>query len=171
MMHQGSLLASTNQASKAIQMMSSGIDAWRSTGSTLWIPCYLSDLARTYAELELADDARSRIEEAVRAVEASKAWWCEAEVHRTAGEIALMSPERHEARAEACFERALATARNQHAKSWELRAAMSMARLWSQQGKRRQASDLLAPVTAWYTEGLDTLDVKAAKAFLAELAS
>ena len=171
MMHQGSLLASTNQASKAIQMMSSGIDAWRSTGSTLWIPCYLSDLARTYAELELADDARSRIEEAVRAVEASKAWWCEAEVHRTAGEIALMSSERHEARAEACFERALATARKQHAKAWELRAAMSMARLWSQQGKRRQASDLLAPVYAWFTEGLDTLDVKAAKAFLAELAS
>ena len=171
MMHQGSVLASTSQASKAIQMMSCGIDAWRSTGSTLWIPCYLSDLARTYAELDLADDARSRIEEAVRAVEASKAWWCEAEVHRTAGEIALMSPERHEARAEACFERALATARNQHAKSWELRAAMSMARLWSQQGKRRQASDLLAPVYDWFTEGLDTLDVKAAKAFLAELAS
>jgi DNA-binding response OmpR family regulator/class 3 adenylate cyclase/predicted ATPase len=171
MMHQGSLLASTRQASKAIQMMSCGINAWRSTGSTLWIPCYLSDLARAYAELDLADDARSRIEEAMSAVEVSKAWWCEAEVHRSAGEIALMSSKRHAARAEACFERALATARRQHAKSWELRAAMSMARLWSRQGKRRQARDLLAPVYDWFTEGLDTLDMKAAKALLVELAS
>jgi class 3 adenylate cyclase/predicted ATPase len=171
MMHQGSLLASTSQASKAIQMMSCGIDAWRSTGSTLWTPCYLSDLARAYAQLDLADNASSRIEEALRVVELSKAWWCEAEVHRIAGEIALMSPQRDAAKAEACFERALTTACNQHAKSWELRAAMSMARLWSHQGKRRQAGDLLAPVYGWFTEGLDTLDMKAAKTLLAKLAS
>ena len=104
-------------------------------------------------------------------VEASKAWWCEAEVHRTAGEIARMSPERDAARAQTSFERALATARKQRAKSWELRAAMSMARLWRDQGKRRQAGELLAPIYGWFTEGLDTLDVKAAKALLAELAS
>jgi predicted ATPase len=171
MMHQGSLLASTRQAAKAIQVMSCGINAWRSTGSTLWTPCYLSELASAYAELDLADDARNRIEEAMRVVEASKAWWCEAEVHRIAGEIALMSSQRHEARAEACFERALAIARRQHAKSWELRAAMSMARLWSRQGNRRQASGLLAPVYRWFAEGLDTLDMKAAKTLLAELAS
>jgi predicted ATPase len=171
MMHQGSLLASTGQASKAIQMMSCGINAWRSTGSTLWTPFYLSDLAKTYAELDLANDARCRIEEAMTAVEASKASWCEAEVHRTAGEIALMASERPAARAEACFERALATARKQHAKSWELRAAMSMARLWFRQGKRQQANDLLAPIYGWFTEGLDTLDMKAARALLADLAS
>src|SRR5215813_7274198 len=171
MMHQGSLLASTGQASKAIQMMSWGINAWRSTGSTLWTPFYLSDLAKTFAELDLANDARCRIEEAMTAVEASKASWCEAEVHRTAGEIALMASERPAARAEVCFERALATARKQHAKSWELRAAMSMARLWFRQGKRQQARDLLAPIYGWFTEGLDTLDMKAARALLAELAS
>src|SRR5262249_43429963 len=171
MMHQGSLLASTNQASKAIQMMSCGIDAWRSTGSTLWTPCYLSDLARAYAELDLGDDASNRIEEASRVVKVSKAWWCEAEVHRIAGEIALMSPQRDAARAEACFERALAIARRQHAKSWELRAAMSMARLWSHQGKRRQASDLLAAVYGWFPEGLGTLDMKTARTLLGELAS
>jgi DNA-binding response OmpR family regulator/class 3 adenylate cyclase/predicted ATPase len=171
MMHQGSLLASTSQAATAIQMMSCGISAWRSTGSTLWTPCYLSDLARAYAQLDLADDARRRIEEAMNGVEASKAWWCEAEVHRTAGEITLMSPANDAARAETCFERALAIASRQRAKSWELRAAMSMARLWRDQGKRRQAKDLLAPVYGWFTEGLDTLDVKAAKALLAELAS
>src|SRR5262249_10198586 len=171
MMHQGSLLASTSQGETAIQMISCGISAWRSTGSTLWTPCYLSDLARAYAQLDLAEDARRRIEEAMNGVEASKAWWCKAEVHRTAGEIARMSPERDAARAQTSFERALATARKQRAKSWELRAAMSMARLWRDQGKRRQAGELLAPIYGWFTEGLDTLDVKAAKALLAELAS
>ena len=169
MMHQGSLLASTRQASKAIQIMSCGINAWRSTGSTLWTPCYLSELAGAYAALDLADDARARIEEAMRAVEASKAWWCEAEVHRTAGEIALMSSKRHAARAEACFKRALAIARRQHAKSWELRAAMSLARLWADQGKRREAGHLLAPIYGSFAEGLDTLDMKAARTLLAQL--
>src|SRR5262249_1668941 len=94
MMHQGSLLASTRQAAKAIQTMSCGINAWRSTGSTLWTPCYLSELAKAYAELDLTDDAWRRIEEAMRVVEESKAWWCEAEVHRIAGEIALLLPQR-----------------------------------------------------------------------------
>ena len=74
-------------------------------------------------------------------------------------------------KAEAYFERALAVARQQQAKSWELRAAMSMARLWRDQGKPQQARELLAPVYGWFTEGFDTLDLKEAKALLAELAS
>ena len=82
-----------------------------------------------------------------------------------------MSPEPDAAKAEACFERALAVAREQQAKSWELRAATSMARLWQDQGKRRQARDLLAPVYGWFTEGFDTLDLKGAKALLDALAS
>ena len=105
------------------------------------------------------------------AVETTKERWCEAEVHRIAGEIALMSPEPDAAKAEAYFERALAVARAQQAKSWELRAAMSMARLWRDQGKRDEARDLLAPVYGWFTEGFDTLDLKEAKALLDELAS
>jgi class 3 adenylate cyclase len=91
------------------------------------------------------------------------------EVHRVAGEIALKSPEPDAAKAEAYFERALAVARAQQAKSWELRAAMSMARLWRDQGKRDEARDLLAPVYGWFTEGFDTLDLKEAKALLDEL--
>jgi len=102
-------------------------------------------------------------------METNKQQWCEAEVHRAAGEIALISPERDAAEAEASFERALAIARKQQAKSWELRAAMSMARLWRDQGKRQQARDLLAPVYGWFTEGFDTLDLKEAKALLDEL--
>jgi predicted ATPase len=104
-------------------------------------------------------------------VEATKERWCEAEVNRVAGEIALMSPERDAAKAEAYFERALAVAREQQAKSWELRAAMSMARLWRDQGKRDEARDLLAPVYGWFTEGFDTRDLKEAKALLDELSS
>ena len=89
-----------------------------------------------------------------------------AEVHRIAGEIALMSPEPDAAKAEAYLERALAVARKQQAKSWELRAAMSMARLWRDQGKTQQAREVLAPVYGWFTEGFDTRDLKEAKALL-----
>jgi predicted ATPase len=103
------------------------------------------------------------------AVETTKERWCEAEVNRIAGDIALLSPEPDVATAKAYFERALAVARQQHAKSWELRAAMSLARLWRDQGKVQQARDLLAPVYGWFTEGFDTRDLKEAKALLEEL--
>ena len=86
-----------------------------------------------------------------------------------AGEIALKSPQAAAAKAEAYFQRALAVAREQQAKSWELRAAMSMARLWRDQGKRDEARELLAPVYGWFAEGFDTLDLKEAKALLEEL--
>jgi predicted ATPase len=86
-----------------------------------------------------------------------------------AGEIALKSPQRDEAKAQGYFESALNVAREQQAKSWELRAAISMARLWRSQGKSQQARELLAPVYAWFTEGFDTVDLKEAKALLDEL--
>jgi predicted ATPase len=107
----------------------------------------------------------------MRTVETTKERLWEAEVYRTAGEIALRSPELDAAKAEAYFERALAVARQQQAKSFELRTAMSMARLWRDQGKRQQARDLLAQVYGWFTEGFDTLDLKQAKGLLEELAS
>ena len=126
-------------------------------------------LAMAYAELGQLDDAWRCIDDAIEKVERSKEKWCEAEVHRIAGEIALKSPEPDAEKAEAYFDRALAVARQQRAKSWELRAAMSMARLWRDQGKRNEARDLLAPVYGWFTEGFDTLDLKEAKALLDEL--
>jgi predicted ATPase len=100
------------------------------------------------------------------AIETTKERLWKADTHRIVGEIALKSPEPDTAKAEAYFESALAVARKQQAKSWELRAAMSMARLWRDQGKRQQARDLLAPVYGWFTEGFDTLDLKEAKALL-----
>ena len=134
------------------------------------MPWFLSNLARAHAELGQLDDAWRCIGEALTAIETSKEKWYEAEVNRIAGEVALQSVEPDAAKAEAYFERALSVARQQQAKSWELRAAMSMARLWRDQGRRDEARDLLAPVYGWFTEGFDTLDLKDAKALLHELA-
>jgi predicted ATPase len=105
-----------------------------------------------------------------RSTENKERWW-EAEINHIAGEIALMGPQNDSARAEAHFERALAVSRRQQAKSCELRAAMSLARLWRDQGKVQQARELVAPVYGWFTEGFDTRDLKEAKALLEELAA
>ena len=172
MLNQGSVSILTGKASDAVQMITSGIAALQSImGATLWMPWFLSHLAIAYAELAQLDDAWRCIGEAMTAVEATKERWCEAEVNRIAGEIALKSPEPSVAKAVVYFERALSVARQQQATSWELRAAMSMARLWRDQGKRDEARDLLAPVYGWFTEGFDTLDLKEAKGLLDELAS
>src|SRR6516165_4148243 len=103
------------------------------------------------------------------AVRPTKETMFEAEVHRIAGEIEMLSPESDATKAEGYFERALDVARQQQAKSWELRAAMSLARLWRDQGKVREARELLAPMYGWFTEGFDTRDLKEAKALLEEL--
>jgi predicted ATPase len=165
----GWLFTETGKASDAIRAITSGITSLRSTGAILYEPRHLWFLAKAYAELGQPDDARRCIDDAIDKVERSKEKWCEAEVHRIAGEIALKSLAPGPEEAEAYFDRALAVARQQRAKSWELRAAMSMARLWRDQGKRQQACDLVAPVYGWFTEGFDTLDLKEAKALLEEL--
>ena len=170
MMGQGCVLASDRQAfgrSPNDHLPASPHGGQRE--QHLFVPLYLSYLARAYAELGQFDDAWRCIGEAMTVMETTKERWFEAEIHRIAGEIALMSPKPDAAKAEAYFERALAVAREQQAKSWELRAAMSMARLWRDQGKRHEARDLLAPVYGWFTEGFDTLDLKEAKALLDEL--
>ena len=169
-LNQGFLLALTAQAADAVQMINSGLTACRSTGTTMQMPMFLSYLARAYAGLGQFDDAWRCIEEAITAVQMTKERWWEAEVHRVAGEIALRSPEPDAANAETYFDRASAVARQQQAKSWELRAAMSLARLWRDQGKPQQARELLAPIYGWFTEGFDTLDLKEAKALLGTLA-
>jgi predicted ATPase len=127
-------------------------------------------LTMAYAELGQLDDARRCIDDAMDKVERSKEKWCEAEVNRVAGEIALKSRAPDTENAEKYFDRALAIARQQLEKSWELRAATSIARLWRDQGKSQQARELLAPVFGWFTEGFDALDLREAKALLEELA-
>ena len=168
---QGFLAAMTDKAADAVQIITSAIDTARSTGSTLWTPLNLSHLARAYAALGKFDEAWRCIGEAMTAMATTKETWWEAEVHRIAGEIAWKSPESDVAKAQPYFERALAVARQQKAKSWELRASMSLARLRREQGKVQQARELLAPVYGWFTEGFDTRDLKDAKALLDELAA
>ena len=169
MLNQGCVLALTGEAADAVQMITRELTAYRSTGTTMWMPTYLSYLARAYAGLGQFDDAWRCIGEAMTTIETSNESWFKAESHRMAGEIALKSPQLDAAKAQTYFEQALAIARQQQAKSWELRAAMSMARLWRDQGKRNEARELLAPVYSWFTEGFDTLDLKEAKALLDEL--
>ena len=135
------------------------------------MPTRLSYLAKAYADLDQFDEASRYIGEAMTAVETTKERWWEADIYRMAGEIALLSGEPDAVKAEAHFERALAVARQQQAKSWELRGAMSLARLWRDQGKVHQARELLAPVYGWFKEGFDTRDLKDAKALLEELAA
>jgi predicted ATPase len=162
----GSLFAVSGKPSDAVLAITSGITSLRSTGATLYEPWHLSNLARAYAELGQLDDAWRCIDDAIEKVEKSKEKWCEAEVHRVGGEIALKSRQPEAAKAETYLERALAVARQQQAKSWELRAATSMARLWRDQGKPQQGRELLAPVYGWFTEGFDTFDLEEAKALL-----
>jgi class 3 adenylate cyclase/predicted ATPase len=167
--HQGCILAVTGRAREAVETLTAGIAAARSTGQNLFHPLYLSLLARAHADLGQFGDACRSIDQSMAAIETTKESWCESEVNRVAGEISLKSPEQDAGKAKAYFERALVVARNQQAKSWELRAAMSLARLWRDQGKRNEARDVLAPIYGWFTEGFDTLDLKEAKALLGEL--
>jgi predicted ATPase len=166
MCNKGLLSALTGKTSDAVQTITAGISALRSTGTTVSMPFNLLCLARAHAEYGQFDDAWRCIDEAKTAVAATKERWFEAEVNRMAGEIAITSPKPDASQAQAYFERALAVARQQQAKSLELRAAMSMARLWRDQGRVQQARELLAPVYGWFTEGFDTRDLKDAKALL-----
>jgi predicted ATPase len=159
----GCILAQTGKAADAIQAISAEIAGLRAIGATAWGTYLLAHLAWAYAALGKFDDAWHCIDEAMREVETTKERWYQAEINRVGGEIALKSLAPDTEKAEKYFERALSVARAQQAKSWELRAAMSMAHLWRGQGKPQQARELLAPVYGWFTEGFDTLDLKEAK--------
>jgi predicted ATPase len=168
-MQKGCVLARSGNVSEGIQMITSGIAAYKSTGSRVYLPIFLAHLSGAYADVGQFDDAWHYIGEALSAVETTKERWYEAEINRISGEIALKVPQLGPLQAEACFERALTIARAQQTKSWELRAAMSAARFWRDQGMREKAKALLAPTYGWFTDGFDTQDLKKAKALLAEI--
>jgi predicted ATPase len=128
-LNKGCVSALTGKPTDAVQTITSGLTAFRSTGANNWTPLHVSYLATSYANLGQLDDAWRCIGDAISTIEATKERWFEAEANRIAGDIALKSPEPDTAKAEEYFERALAVARQQQAKSWELRAAMSLARL------------------------------------------
>jgi tetratricopeptide (TPR) repeat protein len=163
---QGCVAALTGKPADAVDKITSGVKLLRSTGATLWAPFQLSHLALAHAQRGQLDDAWRCVSEAMTAVETTKERWCEAEVHRVAGELALLGGRPDVAKAQAHFVRALGVARAAHAKSWELRAALSLSRLYRDQGNRDQACDVLRPVYRWFTEGFDTRDLTEAKALL-----
>jgi predicted ATPase len=167
----GQCLACTGRAAQAVKVLTATANAYRSTGSTALVPLDQLYFAKAYTELGQFADASSCIDEAMATLEKNKDRLWEAEALRLSGEIALMEKVPSATKAEAHFERALSVARQQQAKSWELRASMSLARLWRDQGKVQQARELLAPVYGWFTEGFETHDLKEAKALLEELAS
>jgi predicted ATPase len=166
----GYIFARSGKPADAIQMIKFGVNTWQSTGARVWLPIFLTGLATAHAELNQLDDAWRGIDEARVTIERTNERWCEAEVTRVAGEIVLKAASRDLGKAQAYFEDALAIARKQHAKSWELRAAMSMARLCRHVGKPDEARDVLASVYGLFSEGLETLDLKRARALLDELA-
>jgi predicted ATPase len=171
MFGRGRLLGLAGRAADAVQMITSGINDWRSTGATFHLPTWLLYLAENHAELRQSDEAWRCIGEAAMLMEKTEERWFGTEVNRIAGEVELKSPQPDLAKAQAHFERALAVARQQQAKSWELRASLSLARLWRDQAKPEEARELLAPVYGWFTEGFDTRDLKEAKALPDELSS
>ena len=137
----------------------------------LHLPLWLSVLANGYAQIGRFDEAWRCIAEAIAVMETTNEKWCDPQVHQLAGEIALMAPDPDNAKVESHFQRAITLAQAQQAKSFELRAATGMARLWHYQGKVDQARELLAPVYGWFTEGFDTRDLTEAKELLSELAA
>jgi predicted ATPase len=127
-------------------------------------------LAEAYDQARQPDAGLESLAEAFRLVAATEERCWEAELHRLKGALLLQRPNPDVSQAEACFQQALEVARTQQAKALELRAALSLSRLWQQQGQREAARDLLAPIYGWFTEGFDTPDLQEAKMRLAELA-
>jgi predicted ATPase len=146
-----------------------GIAAYRATGATLLVPYYCTVLADVAAHLGHTDEGLQALAEAHTLVEQHEERWWEAEIYRLRGVLLLRQPGTPQAEAETWLQRALDVAHRQEAKSLELRAAMSLSRLWQQQGKQAEARELLASVYGWFTEGFDTADLQEARVLLDQL--
>jgi predicted ATPase len=171
MILQGHATTMQGNAEAGIHDLTTGFAAYRSIGATVWLPQALTYLATAHLELRNIDEASRLISEAINAVETSKETWFEAEVHRTAGEIALRASPPDTAKAELCFQRAIAVAQAQGAKSWELRSAMSLATLWGKQAQQEKAYELLQATYSWFSEGFDTKDLRETRALLGEMSA
>jgi predicted ATPase len=164
------LLAHQGQVKEGIEQLTQGLTTYRATGAELGRPYCLALLADVHGTLGEPEAGLTALTEALTRVDTTGERWYEPELYRLKGELLLQQNSDNQAKAESCFHQAIAIAQNQSAKSWELRTATSLARLWQQQGKRQEAHDLLAPVYNWFTEGFDTADLQEAKALLEALA-
>jgi predicted ATPase len=166
----GWALAMQGQGEEGMAQVRQGIAAWRATGAVLIVPYFCTMLAHISDHLDHTEDGLQALAEAHTLMEQQEERYWEAEMSRLRGVLLLRQTGTPQAEAEAWLRRALDVARRQEAKSLELRAAMSLARLWQQQGKRAEAYALLAPIYGWFTEGFDTADLQEAKALLDALA-
>src|SRR5262249_14931293 len=147
----GWALAMQGQGAEGLAQLRQGLDAYRATSTAFQRPYFLSMLAEVHRSLGQPEAGLTALSEALALVEKTGERYYAAELHRLTGELLLQQDAPEVSHAETCFQQALAIARRQQAKSLELRAAMSLSRLWHQQGKRDAAHDLLAPVYGWFT--------------------
>jgi len=182
----GWVAADQGQVKQEIERIHEGIATLQAMGARLWQPLALSQLAEAYRKIGQSEEGLTMLAEALAMVHQNEGRFYEAELYRLKGELTLAQSKVQslksevtdprplipdpQAEAEACFQKAIEIARRQQAKSLELRATMSLSRLWQQQGKQEEAHKLLSDIYGWFTEGLDTKDLQEAKALLAELA-
>jgi predicted ATPase len=162
-------MAEQGRSEEGIAQIQEGLAAFRATGAELMRPYFLCLLAEACMKTGRFDDGLSALTEALVAADEHENRAFEAEAHRLKGELLLRQDDSKAAEAQSCFERAIEVARKQSARSWELRATMSLARLLAKQGRRDEARAMIAEIYGWFTEGFDTADLKDAKALLAEL--
>jgi predicted ATPase len=160
-------MAGSGQTGEGIALLEAGMTAFRATGAMTHVPFFLTLLADAEGKAKQQERGLGHLAEAERLVVETEDRWAEAELHRVRGELLRAGDD--PVAAERSFSQAVGIAQQQSAKFWELRAAISLARLWQEQGKRDAARDLLGPTYAWFTEGFDTPVLKEAKALLDEL--
>jgi class 3 adenylate cyclase/predicted ATPase len=167
---QGWAQAAQGHGEVGIVQMSQGLTAYQATGARLFVPYFQALVVEACGSVGQAAVGLTVLVEALAAVANIGGYFYEAELHRLKGEFLLFRSAANPIEAEACFQQSLDVAHRQQAKSLELRAAMSLSRLWQRQGKRGEAQQLLAPIYGWFTEGFDTADLQEAKALLDQLA-
>ena len=165
--YRGWVKVKNGDVAEGISLLRSGSAAYRATGAEAWMPHYIALLARACEIAGQIEEALTLLDDALQIVERTGERWFAAELNRHKGQLLLRQG--HSEAAEELYRKALSIAEEQEAKLWELRAAVSLARLRRDQGRRAEARDLLAPVYGWFTEGFDTPDLKEAKALLDEL--
>jgi predicted ATPase/class 3 adenylate cyclase len=166
----GWALAQLGQAQEGIAQIEEGLRTIPATGAEIRRPYWLALMAEAQETLGEPEAGLTRLTEALAHADTTGERWSEPELYRLKGALLLQQHADNQADAETCFQHAIRIAQSQQAKSWELRATTSLARLWQQQGKRQEAHDLLASVYHWFTEGFDTADLQEAQALLEALA-
>jgi predicted ATPase len=167
--HEGQLQLTRGDARAAVTLTRQGLDAYRATGATVWSAYFASLLGEALEQDGKSDEALILLEDHIAAVSETGEVWYVAELHRRRGQLLRKGPMPDFAGAQAEFLQAMDIARRQSAKLWELRAAVSLARLWRNQDRNSDAHHLLSPIYARFTEGFDCADLKAAKLLLDEL--